>query len=223
MRIIDTNKDFYDFYQNIYRDDHLTFDRRDSYNLSKKEFMDGFKYDVRVFKYKYFKEPSKNRYILLQVCNSFWFFELTITKYDNEFGYCRDYNLKLIDKWKDYSYKAELIKLSHIKFKYYIKDDNSKRIEAVKQKDYETAYVWNSFTISKSNGISWDHEEKHIPILQNIGVASFIDPLDIYLALEEYFAKQITDSEKTESRGLTNNEKIENHGFNLKDSFRGKN
>lgn len=222
MRIIDANKDFYDFYQNIYRDNHLTFDRRDSYNLSRKEFMDGFKYDFRVFKYKYIKESYKNRYILLQVCNSFWLFKLIITKYD-ECGYCLDYDLKLIDKWKDYSYKAELIKLSAIKFKYYIKDDDNKRIEAVKHKDYETTYVWNRFTIYKSNGSSWGEEERHIPILQNIGIASFIDPLDIYLALEEYFARQITDSERTESRDLTNNEKIENHGFDLKDSFRGKN
>lgn len=27
MRIIDKNTDFYDFYQNIYRDDSVTFDR----------------------------------------------------------------------------------------------------------------------------------------------------------------------------------------------------
>ena len=35
MRIIDKNTDFYDFYQDVYRDDTFTFDRRDSYILSK--------------------------------------------------------------------------------------------------------------------------------------------------------------------------------------------
>ena len=35
MRIIDKNTDFYDFYQNLYPDKTFTFDRRDSYLLTK--------------------------------------------------------------------------------------------------------------------------------------------------------------------------------------------
>jgi len=46
--------------------------------------------------------------------------------------------------------------------------------------------------------------------------------VDIYLAFEEYFATQITNNERTESTGLTDKEKIENHGFDTKVSFRGK-
>ena len=42
MRIIDSNKDYYDFWQNIWRDDTVTFDRRDSYDLSKEEFAGAF-------------------------------------------------------------------------------------------------------------------------------------------------------------------------------------
>jgi len=65
-------------------------------------------------------------------------------------------------------------------------------------------------------------DEPAIPILSELGFAGCINPLDIYLAFEEYFSMEKTVNERSESIGLTNDEKVENHGFNLKDSFRGK-
>lgn len=126
--------------------------------------------------------------------------------------------------WKNYNVPIELIRLSHIRFSYYItdKDNINKKIEAIKVNDFETLHVFNKFTIIRSHGWNSDHDECHIPILQNIGIASEVNPLDIYLAFEEYFATQITNNERTESTGLTNKEKIENHGFDTKVSFRGK-
>jgi hypothetical protein len=47
--------------------------------------------------------------------------------------------------------------------------------------------------------------------------------LDIYNAFEEYFSLERTSTERTESVGLTDKEKITNHGFDTKISFRGKN
>ena len=67
MRIIDSNKDFYDYFQNVYLDNSLTFDRRDSYNLSKKEFAGRFLLSHR--------NSNTKRKILLQVCNTFWLFD----------------------------------------------------------------------------------------------------------------------------------------------------
>lgn len=64
--------------------------------------------------------------------------------------------------------------------------------------------------------------EKHIPLLKASGINQVVDQLDIYLAFEEYFSLEKTASECTESVGLTNDEKVENHGFDLKTSFRGK-
>lgn len=123
MRIIDSNKDFYDFYQNIYRDSSLTFDRRDSYNLSREEFADHFYYDEHN-KYWYRGDTSKVQYVLLQVCNTFWLFELTIVR-TNSYGKCKEYSLHLLETWKDYNAKIELIRLSHIRFPYYIEGKNS--------------------------------------------------------------------------------------------------
>ena len=67
------------------------------------------------------------------------------------------------------------------------------------------------------------YSEKHISLLKSCGLASCIEPLDIYLAFEEYFSTEKTAAERTESAGLTDKERIENHGFDLKESFRGKN
>lgn len=222
MRIIDSNKDFYDFYQNIYRDSSLTFDRRDSYNLSREEFASHFYYE-KYNRYWYHRGTSKVQYILLQVCNTFWLFELTIVRAD-QYGQCKEYSLHLLEMWKNYNAQMELIRLSHIRFSYYItdKDNINRKIEAIKANDFETLHIFNKFTIIRSHGWDSDHDERHIPILQNIGIASEVNPLDIYLALEEYFATQITNNERTESTGLTDKEKIENHGFDTKVSFRGK-
>lgn len=200
------------------------FDRRDSYNLSKAEFAQCFRYDgEKNRRYRYFNWwISKNHDVLLQICNTFWLFDLEVTETDGYMS-CTDYNLSLVSTWKDYSKPPEIIRLSHISFRYYEIDTPEKKINAIKTNDYKTQDVFNNFYVSRSNGSSRDiREERHIPILQNIGIASLVDPLDIYLALEEYFSSQKTSSERTESAGLTNDEKVTNHGFDLKNSFRGK-
>lgn len=219
MRIIDSNKDYYDFYQNVYRDDTLVFDRRDSYNLTKDEFKGNFYYeDTKRHLYWGGDNNSRDKDVVLQICNTFWLFDLTITNTD-DYGKCTDYELKLVCSWKDYSVKSELIKLSYIKF-WYTADTTDKKIEAIRIRDYRSECVFNEFTITKSNGASFSRDEKHIPILQNIGIASLVAPIDIYLALEEYFSTQKASIERTESVGLTNDEKVTNHGFDLKRSFR---
>ena len=63
---------------------------------------------------------------------------------------------------------------------------------------------------------------KTIPILKNIGIPQLIPPLDIYLALEEYFSEMKTSSERTDPIGMTNDDKIISRGFDIKTSFRGK-
>lgn len=64
---------------------------------------------------------------------------------------------------------------------------------------------------------------RSIPLFISSGFANKIDPLTIYTSLEEYFTSSIQDMERTESIGLTDREKVENHGFDPKISFRGKN
>ena len=91
-------------------------------------------------------------------------------------------------------------------------------VEAIKTKNYVTKTVFNKFITYKGN----DRVERHIPILKNTGIASLVDPMEIYLSLEEYFSMEKTANERTDAIGLTNDDKITNHGFDLKTSFRGK-
>ena len=76
MRIIDKNTDFYDYCQNMYRDNSLTFDRTDSFILSKDDLCGN------LYVNKYTKEGDFE-YLLLQVCNVFWLFLVTINKIDD--------------------------------------------------------------------------------------------------------------------------------------------
>ena len=64
--------------------------------------------------------------------------------------------------------------------------------------------------------------EKHIPLLKASGIAGCIDALEIFLSFEEYFSSKKTSSERIEPLGITNNDKIESHGFDTKLSFRNK-
>ena len=45
MRIIDNNTDYYDWLQNVYPDDSLVFDRRDSFLVTKEIFCNHLKVD----------------------------------------------------------------------------------------------------------------------------------------------------------------------------------
>lgn len=210
MQIIDKNKDYYDFYQNVYRDDIVTFDRRDSYDLSRKTFAGHF-YMPRHHHGYSLKDDAQ--YVLLQVGYHYWLFALKITK-TNEFDKCLEYELSLLGTWTDYANPAKPIKLSQIRFPYYARD----MISSAQQGNYKTQHVFERFVVWKGE----QKEERHIPILKDLGIPQWIEPLDIYLALEEYFMKQKTDTERIDPIGQTNDDKIIVHGFDTETSFRGK-
>ena len=210
MRIIDKNTDFYDYLQNVYLDNSVTFDRTDSFVLTK----DMIKSYLRYFPYNYY---YLEYFILLQVCNTFWLFHINIKPDSIDKFSINDYSLDFMDMWKNYNKDRKLIQLAIISFPYYFKNNEFKQF--VNNGQYKTHKVINKHIIYKDDG---KNVEKHIPILKACGIGSLIDPLDIYLAIEEYFSLEKQDSERTESVGLTDNEKIENHGFDTKISFRGK-
>lgn len=226
MRILDNNKDFYDYCQGIYPDDSFTYDRRDSYVLSKEEFASYFTKEQPHYRY-YFSAHNGIYHILMQVCHSFWLFKLTVLTTD-EYNKCLTYDIELLKNWKDFNSDRKLFELSvvniNIPYSFYYNKDRTeekltdKMVEAIKIKDYVTKRVFNKFIMYKGN----DRVEKHIPILKNTGIASLVDPMEIYLSLEEYFSMEKTANERIDAIGLTNDDKITNHGFDLKTSFRGK-
>ena len=232
MKIIDKNTDFYDYLQNVYRDDNLTLDRTDSFLLTK----DDFRYGLLKRSY-YQKIDTKNpvySFVLLQIGFRYWLFFAEITEIDT---YCeaKEYNIGLLASWKNYNRPKCLIRLEAIHFphknlygthlvklsKEYLTKRTPILIQAIDMGEYKIEHDYcfhQTYRFVKSKLVT---EEKHFPLLKACGLAVLIDPLEAYLAFEEYLSAEKTSSERTTSVGLTDKEKIENHGFDLKTSFRG--
>lgn len=228
MRIIDKNTDYYDFYQNVYRDNTFTFDRRNSFLLTKQIVCDNLDTDGR-WNYKTKKrEPKKFNYALLQICNTFWLFLIEVTDFKRDYGFIKplNYNIQLLASWKDFDKTRQLCSFELIRFSYYnIKDTKdaickniNNLVDAIKINDYKIRRRIDRYGIYDATG----RVEKTIPILKACGVANLIDAHDIYLAFEEYFSLEKTVSERREPVGTTDIDKVESHGFDKKTSFRGK-
>ena len=236
MRILDKNTDFYDYLQNIYPDDSLTFDRTDSFLLSKEILCQHLivprTYSRVASKYK----RDDYNFLLLQVCNTFWLFLIKLTKVD-EYRRVTDYTMELLIKWQNFDKPRKLIQLDIISLSWGLLNQLSGRegfwrtgyahdklverssivVQAINQNEYRVESNLNHHVIYQNEPV-----EKHIPLLKACGIASWVNPLDIFLALEEYFSLEKTASERTEAIGSTNDDKIESHGFDVKTSFRGK-
>ena len=222
MRIIDKHTDFYDYLQYVYHDNSLSFDRRNSFVLSKKTIFDY----LRTMYCTAQTKIGRHFFLKLQVCNTIWLFLGTVTKEDRY--NILDYSLELLANWKNYNLPRKLIDLELIEFPFFVlrsiiskstsqEEKTKDLIQSVNNQNYNV-YVNLSTCIFQKGDDSLI--ERDIPILISCGIAEIIDPLSMYQALEEYFSLEKQDKERTESIGLTNNEKIENHGFDLKTSFR---
>lgn len=207
MRIIDKNSDFYDYFQNIYYDNSLIFDRRNSFLLTKE----------MVCKYlSYYHWWHSDRCLLLQVCNTFWLFSVDVLKkdaYDN----ILDYKLELLTTWKNYNKKRKLIQFCIIEI-----NKNNDLISAINNNNYHIQYDMTHYIFYQSYKGNYKRHEKNIPILKACGIANIINPLDIYLSFEEFFSLEKSSSERRDPIGITDIDKVENHGFDKKKSFRKK-
>lgn len=221
MRIIDKNTDFYDYIQNIYKDDTFTFDRRDSFLLTKQMMCDSLYVGYwRGWRAEHHHETYN--YILLQICNSFWLFKVNFIKLSDDYTKVEEYQFELIKQWKDYDKPRKLCALDRIGFYYFglkYKDITPDiLIQSIHTNDYKQK---KDLTIYETYNGS-EKVTKHIPLLKACGIADCVDPQDIYLAFEEYFSLEKSDSERREPLGITDLDKVESHGFDKKISFRGK-
>lgn len=228
MRIIDKNTDFYDYWQNIYRDTSLTFDRRNSFLLTKELVCDKLDRDG-CWNWKTKKrEPVIFNYALLQICNTFWLFLIEVTKAKKDVSLFRpqDYNIELLSTWRDFNKPRKLCSFKVISFSSFYR--TNKKEEVYRRIDYYVQDVHtNNYKIknhldrhSIRNSTGWI--EKDIPILKACGIGSCMDAHETYLAFEEYFSLKKSASERKEPIGTTDIDKIESHGFDKKTSFRGK-
>jgi len=215
MRIISKIKDFYDYisYEFSDKDDDIVFDRRNSIIITKNDIA-SFLGLNRYEKKTYYSDISN--YLIFQVGCLFFLIEVYDVEYkdvivcgikEKEFS---NYKMKVLSKWRNYNSK-DVMNFYKLHRYFYYKTDNQFI-------DYAKNEILSEDDKMKSAG--YTNIKDKVFILNETGLASIIDPKEIYLALDEYFSSLITDKEKRESVGITNNEKIVNHGFDKKISFR---
>ena len=222
MRIIDKNKDFYDYLQDP--TDTIVFERKGSFLLTKERIREALRRD------HWHRAGAYDEFILLQVCNSFWLFLVSVDEVDKD---CLpvDYKVSLIAKWKDYNKERKLIELNLIKFNWQVLSlirnvfqSNTKcDTELINKNKDKLVYSISigEYRIEENLGREFFSNDR-IPLLKASRLAQLIDPLEIFLSFEEYFSLEKSKNEKTESIGITDKDKIEMHGFDNKTSFRGK-
>ena len=221
MRIIDKLYDYYDYLQD--HNDTLVFDRRNSYVVTKEDIL------------RYFDYYRDFIFCLLQCGATYWLFLVSFTKYDKQDPDNPrpvDYDMELLISWKDYDHDFELLKFDRIdRWGWESYSWKHKRLSAEKSQTYlekmRDDIIHRDFRVKGSyneryNPVKQEQEKDLYPILKSCGIASLIDPETLFYAIDEYFSLKKTESEKTVAEGTTNTDKIINHGFDTKTSFRGK-
>lgn len=224
MRIIDKKHDFYDYLSNP--EDTLVFDRRESYIVSKSDIynkLDLIRYD----------KNSNYRFVVLQCGATYWLLLVTITNRDYFNG---NYDIELLTTWKNFNKKRELLKLELISFiNYFLYDKNNKidynkifeNVDKIKNMIDTNDYI-SEYVLCDSIHQHYNYKTRETdftfqpPILIDTGIGKVIDPMQMFLAIEEHFSLLKTESERTDPIGATNDDKITSHGFDTKTSFRGK-
>lgn len=209
MRIIDKNTDFYDYYQNIYKDDTFTFDRRESFILTKEIMCQ----HLSRCGWRHWRSADRD-YVhgLLQIGITYWLFVFNI-KERNNFDNVIDYDIELIETWKNSNKPRKLCNFD-LMLLYSTRTPVS---------DVKNDFYIRKINVSHHSLYQGDIKvEKNIPLLKACGIAKLVDPLSIYLAFEEYFSLEKTASERRDPLGITDIDKVESHGFDKKTSFRGK-
>ncbi len=202
MRIIDKNKDFYDYFQDY--DSDIVFDRRGSRILTNEELNRWILWS---------RNKAEDKYFLLQIGYTNWLILAKPIKINRD-GYggyiIEDFSLELIEMWKDYN-KSVDFKFGEIKTYYTMEYVTSKKfnhktalIDDIKLGNFEYK---NNFT-----------EESSI-VLNKTKLPSILNAQEVYLAIEEWLSHKKDDIVHD---SMTDKEKIVSHGFDTKVSFRGK-
>lgn len=202
MRILDKNKDFYDYLQDY--DSDIVFDRRGSHILMNEELN---------FFPLYNRYKVDDIYLLLQIGYTNWLIvekPIKIIKDASGYNIVKDFSIELIEMWKDYN-KSVDFEFGEIKNRYTIEYLTSKKfnhdlalMDDIKLGNFEY-----------KNNLA----EKSPIVLSKTKLPSILNAQDVYLAIEEWLSHKKDDIVHD---SMTDKEKIVSHGFDTKSSFRGK-
>lgn len=204
MQILDKNKDFYDFYQNIYIDKTYTFDRRKSVYFHKEDWNEIF-----------YNNERNYIYYVLQVGYSRYLYKITYLGVSTGWIIHLDnYKVELVKYWKNYD--------NLVDFEFGIEEE----LESYGYKNYHPSYEKQSIDSLYNTELKKPYlyasrlKDKAYPILCESGIASCTDSHQLYMDIEEWLSAQKEKELRTESKDITDKQKIVNHGFDTRESFR---
>jgi hypothetical protein len=201
MYIIDKNKDYYDYYKSIYGiDKTITYDRRGSTVLSEQKLLKFISNCV-------VDSPSSVLYFILEVGTIQYLFRVKMyykraDKYSFPEPYKGEFSLNNVFKDHKHYFKKE-ISLVPVK--------TNRGYWWSKQHENEVAKSWGEIEVLKDRVVD-------NPIVADTSIPSFIDPKDIWIELTNFISSKYND--KTVDIVNTDIDKVVNHGFDKKSSFR---
>lgn len=204
MQILDKNKDFYDFYQNIYIDKTYTFDRRKSVYFHKEDWNEFF-----------YNNERNYIYYVLQVGYSRYLYKITYLGVSTGWiMHLDNYKVELVKYWKNYDNLVDFEfgiaeELESYGYKNYHLSYEKQSIDSLYNTNLKKAYLYASRLKGKS-----------YPILCESGIASCTDSHQLYMDIEEWLSAQKERELRIESKDITDKQKIVNHGFDTRESFR---
>ena len=212
MRIIDKNYDFYDYLQDY--TDTIVFDRRNSFLMTREMLL------REMFINR--KDWGNEHCLLLQCGARYWLFLVEFIKFEH--AYPTDFTIELLHTWVNHNKPRVIIKMNIVDPPYSLfKTRNIKGLQqAIHTNDwrYRTDINTNITWVNHKN--SYEKIYQDMPLLKACGLSDLINPTEIFTALEEHFSLLKSEAARVDPLGITNNDKIEMHGFDTKDSFRGR-
>jgi hypothetical protein len=200
--IIDKNKDYYDYYMGIYGiDKTITYDRRGSTVLSEKRLLDSITHE--------FNATKSIEYFVLEVGTIQYLFRVNVDyKLPYKLSqftepYKGEFSLNNVFKDHRHYFETEISLVpARINHGWYWQN---------KRNEDKVVKSWREIEVQSDKMVS-------NPILKDTSIASFIDPKDIWIELTNFISSKYND--KTVNIVNTDMDKIVNHGFDKKSSFR---
>jgi hypothetical protein len=209
MYIIDKNKDYYDYLSGIYGIDKIiTYDRRGSIVLTEYTLLN----QISHYDHSYQKSLKETEHFILEIGNKQYLFKTEIKYVEQDQSIIPIegiYSLiKIFDDHKHYYEKEISLVPCKVQkhWKYYSHRQSNDKFEAINN--------YNDIIISQES------KSRLIanPILTNTIIPSFIPAKDIWIELSNFISSKYND--KTVLIINTDTDKIINHGFNTRTSFR---
>ena len=210
MRIIDKYKDYYDFFGHKSEDKTLVYDRRGSTPLNKETVL------FHIYHYS----PDKRLTFGLQAGFKLFILEALHLQadYDPKTRKLQHVagDLQLVDSIDNFNWAGQPLQFVDLKLPYALFKNRWYTYRSAWDRSYQNQLKTVPVMRQKDNGLP-DEPLADKPLLRDTGIPALIPPFEIYKNLEMYISSLKT--EKTVDIA-TNDEKIINHGFDMKSSFR---